>query len=113
MNLFALFSRGGHDASVVGHEEFAAVVGDRSCHIVDVREPDEFAGGHVPGAINRPLSRFDPRSLPSSKPVVLVCKAGSRSANALRQALAAGREDVRHYAGGTMGWRSRGGAMES
>lgn len=54
--------------------------------VVDVREPGEFAGGHVPGAINLPLSRFDPAQLPvdGGKTVVLNCAAGMRSAKALR-----------------------------
>ena len=112
MNLFGLFSKRGPDAGVIGHDEFAAAVKAKSCAIVDVREPNEYAGGHVPGAINRPLSSFDARKLPSGKPVILVCKSGARSASALSKARAAGREDVRHYAGGTMGWPSQGGAVD-
>jgi rhodanese-related sulfurtransferase len=49
--------------------------------------------------------------LPSGKPIVLVCQAGGRSAKALQQALGAGRKDICHYAPGTGGWRSRGGAV--
>ena len=112
MNLFGLFSKGGQTSGVIGHEEFAEAVKAKSCVIVDVREPGEYASGHVPGAINRPLSGFDPRQLPSGKPVVLVCKSGARSANALSKAQAAGRQDVRHYAGGTLGWLGRGEATE-
>lgn len=89
-----------------------AVAGKTSC-IVDVREPDEYAAGHIPGAINRPLSRFSPTAdLPGDKPVVIVCLAGGRSAKALRQALDAGHTDVRHYAPGTGGWVKSGGALE-
>lgn len=112
MNLFGLFSKRGPDPSIVVHDEFAAAVKDKSCAIVDVREPNEYASGHVPGAINRPLSSFDPKRLPSGKPVILVCKSGARSASALSKARASGREDVRHYAGGTMGWQGQGGAIE-
>ena len=113
MNLFGLFSKRGQDAGVIAHDEFAAAVKGRSCVIVDVREPGEYAAGHVPGAINRPLSSFDPKQLPAGKPVVLVCKSGARSASALNKARAAGRAEVRHYAGGTMGWRGQGGAIET
>ncbi|WP_369026763.1 rhodanese-like domain-containing protein [Qipengyuania sp. RANM35] len=54
--------------------------------VVDVREPGEFQGGHVPGAINLPLSRFDPGQLPQAegKEIVLNCAAGMRSAKALK-----------------------------
>jgi len=79
--------------------------------IVDVREPQEFRSGHIPGAVNHPLSQFDPARLARGKPVVLICQAGGRSARALRRVLAAGRGDVRHYAGGMSGWRARGGQV--
>ncbi|MDR3372469.1 MAG: rhodanese-like domain-containing protein [Ancalomicrobiaceae bacterium] len=79
--------------------------------VVDVREPNEFVTGSVPGAINLPLSRFDAAELPTKKPVVLICQAGGRSAKALNTALSAGRDDVCHYAGGMNGWRREGGPV--
>ena len=82
------------------------------CHIVDVREPAEYAAGRVPGAVNMPLSAFQPENLPQGKPVVLICQAGGRSARALGAVQAHGRDDVVHYAPGTGGWRARGGAIE-
>lgn len=99
------------DATLVGHDEFAKMVASGSGAIVDVREPDEYAAGHIPGAVNLPLSRFEAARLPAGQPVVLVCQSGKRSANALAQARAAGRADVRHYAPGTKGWRDGGGAL--
>ena len=112
MNLFGMFSWGRQNPDVISHEECAAAVKARSCDVIDVREPGEFTGGHVPGAVNRPLSGFDPQQLPSGKPVILICRSGGRSAQALSKARAAGRDDLRHYAGGTMGWQARGGAIE-
>lgn len=100
------------DPQTIGGEEFAAAVMNDRCFVVDVRETHEFAAGHIPGALNLPLSAFDPTELPSGKPVVLVCQSGRRSLNALNQAQAAGREDVRHYAGGFNGWRALGGEIE-
>ena len=76
---------------------------------MDVREPHEFAVGHIPNALNCRCRSFDPKELPHGKPVVLLCQAGGRSKNALNQARAIGRDDVRHYAGGMNGWRMRGG----
>lgn len=101
----------GGELPTIAHPDFACAVADKSCVIVDVREPHEYAAGHVPGAVNLPLSRFDPAQLPQGRPVVLVCLAGARSAKALTQALRAGRADVRHYAAGTGGWRDRGGDL--
>ncbi len=88
-----------------------ALLGD-AVTVVDVREPHEFAAGHIPNALNMPMSRFDPQELPRGKPVVLVCQSGNRSRNALNKARAIGRADVKHYAGGTAGWRSSGGPVE-
>ena len=112
MNLFGLFGKSRRDPGVISHDEFVAAVESKSCVVVDVREPAEFAGGRVPGAINLPLSAFDARRLPKDKPVILICRSGGRSATALSRTRAAGRDDVRHYAGGTMGWQGRGGALE-
>lgn len=97
----------------IDHDALERAVTCKSCCIVDVREPQEYAEGHIPGAINRPLSRFSPvADLPRDQPVVIVCLAGGRSAKALRQALDAGHKDVRHYASGTGGWAKSGGALE-
>jgi rhodanese-related sulfurtransferase len=92
-------------------ETFARAVEAGEVAVVDVREPHEFAAGHIPGSVNLPLSRFQPRDLPSGedKTVVIVCQAGVRSRKALNQAQATGRSDLKHYAGGMAEWRARGG----
>jgi len=106
------FSRSAaQDPDTIEFEDLAEAARSGEVAIVDVREPHEFVAGHVPKAVNMPMSRFDARALPSGKPVVLICQAGGRSRNALNQARAAGRNDVKHYAGGMNGWRSRGGEV--
>ena len=107
-----LFSRAA-DTSDLGLEAFARAVQAGEATVVDVREPHEFAAGHIPGAVNLPLSRFEPASLPSGKPVVLICQAGGRSRKALSSSHAAERSDVRHFAGGMSQWRTAGGAVTS
>ena len=97
------------DPDTIEFEAFAEAVDAGAVAVVDVREPHEFAAGHIPEAVNLPLSRFDAQELPSGKPLVLICQAGARSRNALNRARADGRDDVRHYAGGMNGWRMRGG----
>lgn len=82
--------------------------------IVDVREPDEYAAGHIPGAASRPLSSFDCRDLqaPAGKEIVLQCRSGRRSAEALAACQAAGRTDIRrHLAGGIKDWEAAGGPV--
>jgi len=102
-------SRFGADPDVVDFGDLEEAVSAGAWTVVDVREPHEFAVGHIPNALNLPLSSFDPAELPEGKPVVLICQAGGRSKNALNRARSIGRADVRHYAGGMNGWRMQGG----
>ncbi len=110
---FSMFSRSGQapDPDVVDFDDLEKAVDAGAWAVVDVREPHEFAVGHIPGALNLPLSGFDPQELPQGKPIVLICQAGGRSKNALNRARTMGRDDVRHYAGGMNGWRSRNGPV--
>ena len=103
---------GSTSVAAIDHDELVQAHREKSCTIVDVREPHEFGRGHIPGALNHPLSQFNPARLAQDKPVVLICQAGGRSATALRRALAAGHQKVRHYPGGMSGWRSRGGPVD-
>ena len=78
--------------------------------VVDVREPDEFRAGHIPGAINHPLSRFDPARLPDpgSRRLILNCGVGGRSAKALAACQAARAVVDGHLAGGLKAWAAAG-----
>lgn len=64
----------------------------RGALILDVRSPAEFASGHVEGAVNIPVDVLSSRLSqvgPTTRPVVLYCRSGARSASAasmLRQA---------------------------
>lgn len=62
--------------------------------LVDVRTPDEYSAGHLPGSVNIPLDRLReelPRRLPDrQKPVLLHCRSGRRSAVAEAQLRALG-----------------------
>jgi glyoxylase-like metal-dependent hydrolase (beta-lactamase superfamily II)/rhodanese-related sulfurtransferase len=84
--------------------------------VVDVREPDEFAGplGHVRGAILIPLGELAARAaeLSRERPVVAVCRAGSRSAQATVILQQAGFKDVANLAGGMLRWRAEGCTTE-
>lgn len=78
--------------------------------VVDVREPDEYAAGHIEGAINMPLSRFDPHQLPhpGDKTLVLNCLGGKRSGMALDKCGLAQKEVDTHLAGGFSAWQQAG-----
>jgi rhodanese-related sulfurtransferase len=109
-NMFSRFGAGS-DPDVVSFGDLEEAVGSNAWTVVDVREPHEFASGHIPNAVNMPMSSFDPEALLEGKPVVLICQSGGRSRNALSKARAIGREDVRHFAGGMNGWRSHNGPV--
>ncbi|MBX9942695.1 MAG: MBL fold metallo-hydrolase [Reyranella sp.] len=84
--------------------------------VLDVREPSEFDGplGHIKGAILIPLGELAGRAaeLPRDRPVVAVCRAGSRSAHATAILQKAGFADVANLPGGMLRWRAEGRAVE-
>ncbi|MAW87148.1 MAG: sulfurtransferase [Phyllobacteriaceae bacterium] len=98
-------------SNVIAHDDFVAALKAKTHVLVDVREAGEFQSGHIPGAINVPLSRFDPARIPAGKPVILYCATGARSGMAVRALGQAGREDVVHYRPGVTGWRLQGGRL--
>ena len=72
--------------------------------LVDVREPGEYAAGHIPGAVNVPLSTIDRADLPTDRPLFLYCLRGSRSARAAGILKRRGYGQVRSI-GGINGYR--------
>jgi rhodanese-related sulfurtransferase len=85
------------------------LINDSHAVIVDVREPSEFAGGHLPNARNIPLGELDKRAgeLPKGKPVIVCCASGARSGKAVAALGKEGRE-VFNLAGGLQAWREAG-----
>jgi rhodanese-related sulfurtransferase len=80
--------------------------------LVDVRTDEEWAAGHVPGAVHIPLADLKAThpsmaGFDTKKPVYFICAAGGRSAKAADQMAAAGLHAV-NVAGGTNGWRDAG-----
>ncbi len=82
----------------------------QSVTLVDVREPNEYATGHIPGAILVPLSRFDSQKIPqsSNQKVVLYCRSGQRSAMAAQKLLNQGYPEVTHLGNGIGAWVKAG-----
>jgi rhodanese-related sulfurtransferase len=77
--------------------------------LIDVRNPDEYEAGHVPGARLIPLPEVGERvaEVPAGTPVYVICAAGGRSRKACELLSAEGR-DVTNIAGGTRGWIEAG-----
>jgi rhodanese-related sulfurtransferase len=81
--------------------------------LVDVRAPEEFAAGHVPGALNVPLD--DVLAEPDrfgAGPVQMICRSGGRSATAAAAVEQAGTPAV-SVAGGTAAWIESGRAVDT
>jgi rhodanese-related sulfurtransferase len=78
--------------------------------IVDVREPSEWAEGHLPGARLVPLGqlRANPRALLPRDRVLFVCAAGVRSQTAAKVAAGLGLGDLYNLSGGTRSWTAAG-----
>jgi len=78
--------------------------------VLDVREPEEYAHGHVPGAMSLPqadlASRLD--EVPRDRPVMLVCQRGMRSFRAAQFLVQMGIDQVASVTGGTGAWRAAG-----
>jgi rhodanese-related sulfurtransferase len=78
--------------------------------VVDVREPDEFTGplGHIPDARLVPLGELSQRAgeLARDRPIVTVCRAGGRSAQATVVLKRAGFTDAANLPGGMLRWRA-------
>lgn len=75
--------------------------------LVDVREDDEWAAGHAPGAVHHALGHLDPAALPSGRPVIAVCRSGARSSRAVAALTAAGVPAI-NLTGGMQGWQTAG-----
>ena len=73
--------------------------------LLDVREPPEGAAGRAPGAIHVPLGDLRADSIPTDKPVVVMCHMGGRS-QAAAEALKRAGFDARNLAGGILAWEA-------
>lgn len=100
--------------------DFAGNRGDAI--LIDVREPAEFAAGHIAGAINIPRGVLefqvdahpalacatDPALSHKELPLVVTCRTGGRAALATQTLLDMGFGDVRSIAGGVVAWQEAG-----
>ena len=90
----------------------AQVPGD--AYLLDVREPGEWAAGHIPGALHIPLGELNQRypEIGQERELYVICRSGARSARAA-QALAGAGWDARNVSDGMQGWHAAGRPMEA
>jgi len=96
----------------VGVAEFASIVGAPGVTVLDVRTPEEFAAGHIDGAINIPveypdyldrIGQLDPNAT-----YAVYCRSGNRSQPAVAGLASIGINGVYELESGTIGWSSEG-----
>lgn len=83
--------------------------------VVDVREPDEWAAGHAPGAVHIPMGDIPARidELPvTDDSLAVICRSGGRSGRAVQWLVQQG-FDVVNVEGGMQSWAREGKAMAS
>jgi rhodanese-related sulfurtransferase len=83
--------------------------GYRKAQLIDVREPDEFAAGHILGARNIPLTqlRMRMKELRKDQPIYLYCQSGLRSGRAAQMLYRKGYRDLYHLKGGFKQWTGK------
>ena len=83
--------------------------------LLDVREPEEYAHGHVPGAVNLPQAELASRldEVPRDRPVQMICQSGYRSLRSTQFLAQMGYTNVANIKGGTAAWRASGNPLET
>lgn len=95
-------------------QEVALGVKEGRVLLVDIREPNETAVERFPGAVEIPMSSFDPADLkPQGRQVVLTCRSGNRSARLSLALQEMGLPYDAHLAGGILAWKAAGLPTES
>jgi phage shock protein E len=82
--------------------------------MLDVRTPEEYAAGHIPGVTLIPLDQVGTRlsEIPKDKTVVVTCRSGNRSAQAAELLRQKGYDDVHNMLGGFAAWQQAGYPVE-
>lgn len=114
-------------AGCVGETAGPATLGVRAWHdqlastpgafLLDVRTPEEYAQGHIAGAVLLPLGGLDgtEEALPDDRatPIFVYCRSGNRSAQAAGILADRGYTDVRNLDGGILDWQAAGYPVEA
>jgi phage shock protein E len=101
------------EPQLITADEYNASMIDQEHLLVDVRTPEEYAAGHIPGAVNIPLQSLSERmdEISGDQPVVLYCQSGNRSAQAVELLDAAGYTNL-YDLGGIRDWQAEGYPVE-
>ena len=91
-----------------------AIKDDPGVFLLDVREPDEYAAGHIPGITLIPMGEIPARmsELPKDKPVIVTCRTGNRSGQVTDFLREQGFTNVHNMDGGIVAWEAAVYAVE-
>ena len=84
--------------------------------LIDVREPQEFAEGHVQGSVLVPMGKIPHHAkaiADSGHPVVVICRSGARASNCAGVLRQQGARDVHVLSGGVLGWQRAGRGVKT
>ena len=111
LSLFAMFNP--FQSAAPAHKnltpaQFSEALRQPGAVLLDVRRPDEFAAGHLPGAVNIDVTSPDfarrVAALEKTQPTYVYCRSGARSAKAAEQLTKAGFGQVHNMLGGVLDW---------
>ncbi|WP_018130803.1 rhodanese-like domain-containing protein [Effusibacillus pohliae] len=92
--------------NVTGEQAPDFIKGNGQLVILDVRQPEEYRDGHVPGAVLIPLGELEGRlaELDKEKPYLVICRSGRRSVMACQLLRQHGFDKLFNLQGGMLGW---------
>ncbi len=112
MLLFMTFRGAGGGRNSLTPTQATLLINREDAQIIDVREPDEYAAGHLPESRNIPAARLEERAGELDKlkdtPLILVCQTGARSGAACPRLSKLGFAKVSSLGGGLNAWREAG-----
>ena len=116
MLLWPLVNRRFSPVKDVSSAEATQLINRRNAVLLDVREPKDFEGGRLPGALHIPLSQLAGRTTELAKmvsrPVVAYCESGRKSPSAAGALTKAGFQEVYSLQGGIVAWKKDGLPVE-
>ena len=103
----AVFGQTNNDLEI---DEFVKKIASEKYLLIDVRTAEEFAAGHIQGAINIDYYSADFSNqigkIGQEKPVLLYCRSGNRSAKSMQMMYEMGFVEVKHLDGGIKAWKA-------
>jgi rhodanese-related sulfurtransferase len=108
--IFLMRSRASAEGAISAGEAAAMIKDTKNLQLIDVRSEGEYASGHLAGAKLIPVQDIEKRlsEIDKQKPVLLYCRSGHRSGNALKVLLDHGYGNAKHMAGGITAWQAAG-----